>query len=615
MEKSSGCFGVFGIFIGLLLIVTACVSNGREELVTPFGVILFIIIGMVILIISVSCVFHYIIERKNNQYEEYRQRVYSIAQKYSLAFRKFVDEKIGSGVDVRDINKLSDLKMISQIGDREWQKNNSKLLVEQELLRQIAEKEKQDREKQEKEERRRLEIQRDLDNTKQELRQWKQEQKEFAQHCRSLYDSHLKNFGCYIYNINVDIDYVKTPEKFEIWQMFPYSYCLDETLDYTNFQGIKHYRESVKRGSCYLGEEEERKITSFINKLNEEDKTSVYICPIRKGWDSDSYSSTLVTLYGGLDNSIEVLEMCDILDIDDAKESEITKWVNNVKRRVVVIDFITDNNQIEYICRDAIKKLKNKHPLITLISICKGYSKEEMEALIEKKRIKIAEEKKKEEEEAKAKKNLIEAVSSWDTLVGGLHYSYLFYYYPTTCDFEATEVERTHRRIVWNFKNTPGKTSEFDHEIELDRVTRLLKKKLLSTFEANSLKYLTLVCIPASSQIKTEARYKDFSDKICGELGMINAYPHISVVVEREERHLGGTSMNTSQLSFDEDFFKGKYVLLFDDVITRGDSMRTFKRKMESLGAVVVGGLSLGKTKHERPNSTPIIRYDEDLPF
>ena len=61
-----------------------------------------------------------------------------------------------------------------------------------------------------------------------------------------------------------------------------------------------------------------------------------------------------------------------------------------------------------------------------------------------------------------------------------------------------------------------------------------------------------------------------------------------------------------------------------------GDSMRTFKRKMESLGAIVVGGLSLGKTKHERPvvvTETPRIfshppfppqpTYDnsDDLPF
>ena len=85
-----------------------------------------------------------------------------------------------------------------------------------------------------------------------------------------------------------------------------------------------------------------------------------------------------------------------------------------------------------------------------------------------------------------------------------------------------------------------------------------------------------------------------------------------------EERHLGGSGMNTNQLSFDEDFFKGKYVLLFDDVITRGDSMRTFKSKMETLGAIVVGGLALGKTKHERPLSANLQRppFDfDDLPF
>ena len=107
---------------------------------------------------------------------------------------------------------------------------------------------------------------------------------------------------------------------------------------------------------------------------------------------------------------------------------------------------------------------------------------------------------------------------------------------------------------------------------------------------------------------------------------MTNAYSHISVVSEREERHLGGTGMNTGQLSFDEEFFKGKYVLLFDDIITRGDSMRTFKRKMEALGATVIGGLSLGKTKHERLTQsyepiteTPHIfspsTSDDDLPF
>lgn len=41
-------------------------------------------------------------------------------------------------------------------------------------------------------------------------------------------------------------------------------------------------------------------------------------------------------------------------------------------------------------------------------------------------------------------------------------------------------------------------------------------------------------------------------------------------------------------------------MLLFDDVITKGDSMLRFKRKMEELGAIVVGGFSIGKTTHMR---------------
>ena len=129
----------------------------------------------------------------------------------------------------------------------------------------------------------------------------------------------------------------------------------------------------------------------------------------------------------------------------------------------------------------------------------------------------------------------------------------------------------------------------------------MIMDELLSTFSGYSLKYLTLVCIPASSQAKTKARYEEFSSIICEESGMINAYPHITVTEERLEKHLGGTNTDTDKLSFDEDFFKGKYVLLFDDIITSGDSMRTFQRKIEALGATVVGGLCLGKTKHERP--------------
>ena len=201
---------------------------------------------------------------------------------------------------------------------------------------------------------------------------------------------------------------------------------------------------------------------------------------------------------------------------------------------------------------------------------------------------------------AKEEEKLLGSVSSWQTMLGGLKYSYLFYYYPTTCEFEATEDEWENRWLVWDFKNTPNKTSASDHQKALNRIIPMLKEKLVSTFGEDRLKRLTLVCIPASSRAKNKARYEEFSNRICGELGMTNAYPHITVVSEKESKHTGGTGLNIGNLSFDEEFFRDKYVLLFDDVITKGNSMKLFKRKMELLGAKVVGGMSLGKTKHER---------------
>ena len=48
-----------------------------------------------------------------------------------------------------------------------------------------------------------------------------------------------------------------------------------------------------------------------------------------------------------------------------------------------------------------------------------------------------------------------------------------------------------------------------------------------------------------------------------------------------------------SDLQFDSDFFEGKKVILFDDIVTSGDSMRAFIYKLRSLGAKPVLCMSL----------------------
>ena len=445
--------------------------------------------------------------------------------------------------------------------------------------------------------------------TQKEIDKWKSDHAVFTKHCRDLHDDFLEGFGCYCYDIDIIINDIKTSKKYTIWQSFPYSFCTEADLDYTHFQSKKKNAEKISQGRYPISDSVTKSIAEYINKLYSEEETAIYFCPPSDEKNKERFVSAYLCIAGALDDSIKNELIYDpTTDNDFGIDCDIASWVKHIKRRIVIVDIATENYRLRDICKEVVNAAIEKHPLITFISIYKGYDRDEMVEQIDEKRKQIAaeEEKKRKEEERKraeivAKKNLVEAASSWDTLVGDLHFSYLFYYYPTTCDFEATEEEWSNRWIVWDFKNTPGKTSTADHQVALSKAIPMIKNKLISTFGTDNLKYLTLVCIPASSQVKTKARYEEFSNRICNETGMINAYPHISVVTAREERHLGGTSLNTSQLSFDEDFFKGKYVLLFDDVITRGDSMRTFKRKMESLGAIVVGGLSLGKTKHERP--------------
>lgn len=188
-------------------------------------------------------------------------------------------------------------------------------------------------------------------------------------------------------------------------------------------------------------------------------------------------------------------------------------------------------------------------------------------------------------------------ISTWESIGNFINVSYLFPYYPTTCDFQANDLEWANRWLVWNFKNTPGKTSSYEHNKALENLLPRISQILSSTFGKDIYK-LVLVCIPAASKVNNDARYKEFSNKLTELTGMTNSFEHIQIVADATPKHLGGTGNPT--LHFDEDFFKDKYVILFDDVITSGRSMIAFKIRLERMGAKVIAGISIGKTKHEK---------------
>lgn len=85
---------------------------------------------------------------------------------------------------------------------------------------------------------------------------------------------------------------------------------------------------------------------------------------------------------------------------------------------------------------------------------------------------------------------------------------------------------------------------------------------------------------------------------------MNNGYEYVNVSSEGETKHLGGSAQ--AEYTVDNSYFKNRFVILFDDVITSGRSMENFKYLLEKAGATVIAGLSIGKTKHEPQISHPI---------
>ena len=443
-------------------------------------------------------------------------------------------------------------------------------------------------------------------------------QKEYSRCCREAKDILLKSWGCNLHHIpfpSITYDGKETQKDYVVFQLYANGFCYDNSLDYTNHAYIvrnTNYLQGIKNRSKYY-------------KKNLYDKIILFLKDLKKKYNDD-----LVVLIGssGIEdnpsfNDYHLMYLRQQLSEEGFEFKEKVKMPQTLTKNAhyVIIEVITENCHLQETCQEILNlnnvysgnsktKSMDRFSDIIFISINKEYDSDKMQTIIsekyketekqrefEKKRL---EEERKKEEEIQLQEilsKLQSAVSTWGSLIDGPKISYLFDYIPI--NYPATNEESKNRILVWDFKNTPGKTLPGAHQIALKEVISMITKKILDTFEKECLKHLTLVCIPASTQVKTKARYEEFAKSVCEETGMINAFPYISVVEERSERHLGGTCMNIDQISFDDDFFKGKFVLLFDDVITKGNSMRKIKQKMESLGATVVGGLALGKTKHK----------------
>ena len=490
---------------------------------------------------------------------------------------------------------------------------------------------------------------------------WAKEQFDFAENCVAIAKRTMPGFGYYKYTTKVSTisnNGVPTNMDMLVWQHFPDSLCLDDQLDYTNVQYAKNNLDNLqefKERKRHFYDTVYSKIVAFVKELQKDGNVLIYLNYNINGWTAEALTYHYNAIIDALGTDHIVTSSSNLPVGEDYKH-----WEKRLERKLVVIDMMTDNNWIKWNCTHVFENLREKFPLIAYISLLKCFDRQEMLDIIakanadaekkaeeqraieeEKQRIEklkdekrkefeaaiakhkakeLAEKKKKEEERAKlqatAKDVLVRKAKSWDKLYLNFHYTWLFYYYPTTCDFEASNEEWENRWRVWNFKNDPEKgIEEEEHEGALDDLIPRIKQRLNETFGEDYLQFLTLVCLPASTKVKNAARYEDFANRLCKETGMENGYEHTHIVKDGMSKNHPNNQTNHSiqpLIEFDKDFFKNKYVLLFDDVVTKGGTMLRYKEIMEGMKALVIGGFCLGKTKHERPERQRFVSFDEN---
>ena len=163
----------------------------------------------------------------------------------------------------------------------------------------------------------------------------------------------------------------------------------------------------------------------------------------------------------------------------------------------------------------------------------------------------------------------------------------MFSYLPTK--YDATPNQWRTRGLVWDFK--AGQHTEY--------VAKMIAAEILQHFGCFA-ENLVFACIPASNPEANETRYKEFSALVCQYTGAESAYNHIRVNGKRyavHEHHNGEKELKqTYVVDFDEEFFNGKKVIVFDDVITSGNSYVNFSRILDNFGAEVLSGFFLAKT-------------------
>ena len=171
----------------------------------------------------------------------------------------------------------------------------------------------------------------------------------------------------------------------------------------------------------------------------------------------------------------------------------------------------------------------------------------------------------------------------------------LYSYIPQRFQSRATFEERDVCRMILGFKDGRNVYS------------RWAAHQLAAALRAVDMSDVTIVCIPASTMYAHVRRWKRFSQLLCKQTGAIDGFDRVQVFGSRKRAHVTGEYELATNIKhyvhIDDEFFRGRKVMVIDDIYTTGQSSRAFIGAMQAVGATVVMAGFLAKTRQPHGRS------------
>ena len=156
----------------------------------------------------------------------------------------------------------------------------------------------------------------------------------------------------------------------------------------------------------------------------------------------------------------------------------------------------------------------------------------------------------------------------------------------------ATEEEKNFSEWVINFKD--------GQKAQLKEGAQMVISKLRQWY-GDKARELVVVPVPCSSMAQYRFRFSYFCVVVANTLGQANSMQHVTILGKRTAAHRNPAHTvvkeDNYEVQVDGEFFKGKKVVIVDDIISSGRTADDFAKMLEEAGAEVKGGIFFAKTK------------------